>query len=260
MRTRGYNVFNCEHPMRHSLRRITKRIVPPLLLDAMRIAFGRSPAGIREYQGVSTVHDMSALHRGRFAESYDRHVVVDPTIEPDTMRLRTHFACLFAALIRRLDGDFLFGGINFGVTPRVVYDYLERDERPTRRYHLIDPFAGVDATGGVRASYNRDPERVRAQYPPQAPVVIWQEFMPDCFPLASVSHLAFVSLNTGVPTAEAASLAHVYPLLTPGGIIIIDAYAFGSGASRLQYDRAIEQLGACVSVLPTGQGVVFRPQ
>lgn len=166
---------------------------------------------------------------------------------------------MFAEFAKSIPGDFLSAGISYGVAPRVIYDFVEF-ERLGKTYHFIDPFSGVNnpsADGAYR--YNTDFGFVRRQYPTNAPVQFHQELIPDCLPLAGLDALAFVHLNVTYPPAEAASLPYLYEKLSPGGFILIDYYSFGAGQYD-DYDPALEEIGASVFSMVTGQGVIHKPK
>jgi hypothetical protein len=215
----------------------------------------------RVYQGVSTEHSTRNMHEGRFAAAFDRYFPLDPHHAGDVRRLRSYTACMFAEHCRSARGDYLFAGISYGVLPRVIFEFIgaATDSQPGGRvFHLIDPFTGVDETGSAYREYNTDAAVVTAQYPPGSPIRFWREFIPGCFPLPGVHALAFVHLDTGVFDAEAASLSYLYGLLSPGGVIIIDHYAFGTGNFEI-FDPEIDRIGATVFAMVTGQGIIMKP-
>lgn len=65
-------------------------------------------------------------------------------------------------------------------------------------------------------------------------------------------------MNTGACEAEAASLPYLFSQLVPGGIIVIDSYAFGGGNQAI-YDPVIKSLSTEVFSMVTGQGVIIKP-
>lgn len=229
-----------------------KAILPPILWDKLRKGRDVPPSA---YQGVQTIHDMALLHSGAFGEAFDKAAAADTVDSMERIRLRVYNAAFLASLTNDVPGDFLFGGVSFGIAPRVLYDMV-----PRRRFHMVDPFTGEDISGQVRPSYNTDPEAVRRQYPADAPITMHRVRIPDGLPLPGVDRLAFVHLNTTVPKAEAESLPGLYSLLSPGGIILIDAYAMSGLEGRRSYDPALDALGIAPFVLVTGQGVVVKPR
>ena len=219
----------------------------------------RLPPSPPFYQGVQSHHNMDVLHRGRFAEIYDRWRSLNPHSSPNETRLRHYMSCMFAEFSGNVQGDFLSAGISYGVAPHVIYDFVEF-EKLGKTYHFIDPFLGINNPndGGAMSPYNTDVNFVRQQYPVGAPVRIHQTTIPDCFPLDGLDALAFAHLNVTVAVAEADSIDYLYKKLSSGGFIIIDYYAFGRGNFEV-YDQAIKKAGASIFTLVTGQGVIHKP-
>lgn len=242
------------------LKRLARKVMPPAALSYVRGLLRTDlPRNAPSYQGVYTQHNMRWLHEGRFAAIHDQYRKLNPFNSPNESRLRQYNACMFAEFAKGVAGDFLSAGVSFGVAPRVIYDFVEF-ERLGKTYHLIDPFLGINYPGEGPHPYNTDFEFVRRQYPKNAPVVFHRALLPDCFPLMELEQgLAFVHLNTTHPQAEAASLQYLYDQLNPGGFMVIDIYSFGQGHFD-DFDLAIQQAGAKVFSLVTGQGIIHKPQ
>jgi hypothetical protein len=244
------------------LKAVARGVCPPLIWDAAhRLRRGPPPAPSPPppnppgtWQGVKTPHNMSVLSFGRFADIYDRHAHLDPTFEK--ARLRVYHQCFFARYALQAAGDFVIAGISYGGEARVIYDYTDLAARG-RTLHLVDPFEGANnaAERTVLAKYNTDADYVRRQYPAGAPVTFHRGFIPQVLPLPGADHFAFVYMNTGDWVSEAASIAHFYDRLSPGGVMVINNYAIEPGYQHI-YDPALDAAGAHVLTLVTGQGVI----
>lgn len=220
---------------------------------------GFTAAAPKNYQGVISHHNLMALHTGRFAAIYEQACRLDPYTDPDTTRVRIYQLCLFATMAKGVEGDFLTAGISYGKAERAIYEFLDFSTLK-KRWHLVDPFYGVNASGTIEPAYNTDSELVRKQFPADAPLLFHRALIPDCLPLPDVQRLAFVHLVTGAPQPEAMSLSYLWQVLAPGGIIVIDSYAFGGGNQAI-YDPAIKLLSPLPEVfsMVTGQGVIIKP-
>lgn len=239
-------------PLRTRIFKGVQAIMPPVLWAALRRTKDVSKS---DYQGVQSIHDLSLLEAGAFGISFDNAATADTSASVEHVRLRVYNAAFLARLVSDVPGDFLFGGVSFGIAPRVLYDVA-----PRRHYHMVDPFIGVDSSGGTRSSYNTDPEAVIRQYPSDASITMHQVLIPDGLPLPGVKQLAFIHLNTGVPKAEAESFPQLYSMLSPGGIILIDAYAIAGMEGRRYFDPVLDAVGVVPFVMVTGQGVVMKPR
>lgn len=214
-----------------------------------RILRGRRPQP--SYQGVSSLADLSALHRGRFATVFDAAFPNDPDLQPDgnLLRLRAYGTAMFAEISLRAPGDFVSVGVSYGVTPKVVYELVVKGSGKT--YHLIDPFRPKD-----HDNYADNPEPVMAQFGGDPCVRLYCNTAPEAFPLRLSNGLAFAELSTGDQRADLASMPYLINCLSPGGAIVIDDY--GWYPSTMPYDLIAEDSGAQIFVLATGQGVLTK--
>ena len=239
-----------------SIRSNIKQFVPPIIFNLVKNFFAPTLSIYQNinYQGVTTVHNMRCMHEGFFAKIYEQYRLLNPINTPEVTRLRHYFACMFAEWTKNIAGDFLTAGISYGVAPRVIYDFVDFSSLG-KIWHFIDPFTGENVPKGYY--YNTDPEIVKKQYPEDAKIILHKQRIPDIFPIRSIEYLAFVHLNSNACAAEAESLPYLFEKLSPGGIILIDVYAFGNGAFEA-YDEKINKLGASVFTMVTGQCVIRK--
>lgn len=229
---------------------------PPILWNGLKYALPSLSAPTpRAYQGVISHHAMQGMHSGRFADIYERAARFDPYHDSNVLRLRIYFLCLLAFLVKGIEGDFLTAGVSYGIAPRTMYEFI-RFPTLGKTWHFVDPFTGCDASGGQEPTYNTDIEFVKRQYSHTAPVVFHQSRVPECLPLPGV-RLAFAHLDVTDPISESNALPLVFSQLTPGGIIVIDYYAYGKGQQSF-YASALKTLKAEMFTLVTGQGVLVK--
>lgn len=242
--------------MLSSIKDTVRHFCPPLLWNYLQKFRGWLSEEKLSYQGVQTVHNMKALHHGKFSNLYDTHIQLLPDPSPNGMRLRYYLICFFANQAKHINGDFLIAGVSHGIAPRIVYDFVDFASLG-KNFHFIDPFVGSDGQGSIKTNYNTDINFVKSQYAPSAPIVFHKKFIPDSFPLPGLSQLSFVHLATGAWVAEMKSVPYLYNLLTIGGIMVIDDYAIFAGQQEI-YDSAINLSGAQIFTMVTGQGVIVK--
>lgn len=233
-------------------------MTPPFLWRTLHKIFGyRSPEAAINYQGVTTQHSMRSLHEGYFAQIYDKFRTLNPSNSEHLTRLRVYNACMFADFCKGIPGDFLSAGISYGVTPRVIYDFVDFGTLQ-KTYHFIDPFTGVNNPSKSKINiYNTDINFILKQYQNDSPIKLHKNLIPDCFPLKSLEQLAFAHLNVTDEVAESSSIPYLYSKLSPGGIILIDYYCYGSGQFEV-YEPIAASLGVEIFELVTGQGVIHK--
>lgn len=226
-----------------------RRLTPQPALTAYR----RWKTPVQRYQGVTTEHNMRALHEGRFADLLEQAVADDPTVEPDDVRLRIYTVAELARSIAHVPGDAVSIGISYGTAPKVLFRYAWIEQE--RTLHLVDPFSGICEPGAVRP-YNTDHERLMREVAGEPYVKLHRVAVPDGLPLP-IDRIAFVHFNTGHPEAEAATIQWLWERLSVGGMIVCDSYAFGRGHQAV-YDPVAAQLGASIMTWPSGQGLLVK--
>jgi len=199
---------------------------------------------------------MRVLHEGRYSEIHDRNVKVIHDQTENSFRLRAYFLCMLAAQAQRAEGDFVEIGISYGVANHIIYDFINFPELG-KVCHYVDPFVGDDGYGSLKSNYNTDIEKVKAQYPKDAPIRFHEGFIPAVLPLPGVEKISFAYLNTGAYEAEAKSIPWLYEKMSHGAIMVVDNYAVFSGHQEI-YDAVLKEIGAEIFTMPTGQGVIFK--
>jgi hypothetical protein len=236
--------------MKRTLSAAAQAITPPIIWNAYLRARGLVQARPwRTFGNMQTCIDARQLTEGRFAELHDRYRSLDP-FSGEAYRYRHYNVCCLANLCRHIPGDFVCAGVSFGMTAKVVYEFVNFPALG-KTFHLIDPLEGVvDQSGRIAPNYNRDPDYVLRQYPPGAPVVLHRARAPLRLP----GPLAFVFTDTGNAIAGAESLPVFYESLSPGGMIV--AFEYGQNAER--FAPIVERLGITPFWLPSGQGVIVK--
>jgi hypothetical protein len=102
--------------------------------------------------------------------------------------------------------------------------------------------------------YNNDPDLVRRQYPRDARVIIHRAAAPEGIPAGP---FAFAHCDIGGGDAEIASIPVLYERLTPGGIIVFEAFSSTSAAERA-YSRAFAAINVEPFWLPSGQVMLAK--
>ena len=244
-----------------------KPTVRALMPEGLWFAAGRVKATLvaarkerrQTYQGVCTLHSTQALHRGAYAQAFDRHWRRDPSLDAMKTRMRHYYVTQFARLaLKQASGDLAFVGVSYGVSPRIIYDVCDVG---SRLLHFIDPFIAVDgAQRNVVSKYNSNPDTAMNGYPPGVKIMLHLILVPDALPVKGIGPLSFVHMDTSHAEAEAKSLPYFFGLLSPGGAIVIDKYANdgGEGGSEAIYDPVLAKLGIEPLWLPTGQAVLCK--
>ena len=163
-----------------------------------------------------------------------------------------------------LPGDFAEFGVFRGGTALLAAEVL-RDAGDPRALHLFDSFAGMPETSEGEAfsagDFDRTSEKaVRALIEPTSVDARFHVgFIPDTFPEANVTALAFAHVDVDLYQSVLDCVEFAYPRLVAGGIMIFDDYGFPSCTrSREAADLAFATRREKPIYLPTGQAMVIK--
>ncbi|HEY2799612.1 MAG TPA: TylF/MycF/NovP-related O-methyltransferase [Chthoniobacterales bacterium] len=255
-----------EHCMIRRLLRKLRRPVPPVVVKCKHV--------LRD--GLFTVNNDHCLKDPAFLAAYARGVEAGHGVDSG-IHWRVHVALWAAATAIRVPGDFVECGVNAGFVSSAIMRRLEWKNVP-KRFYLIDTFRGpimaqysseeikagrlklaekAIASGG----YVTDLGRIRENYAEWPNAVIIQGVVPEILPQVPADGVAFLHLDMNCACPERAALEFFWPRLTPGALVLFDDYSyFGCQQQAEAIDAAAAILGVNVLSLPTGQGLVIKPQ
>jgi hypothetical protein len=224
--------------------------------------------------GLFTVHNHHFRDDPEFRAAYARGVKASHGADPQ-FEWRVHVALWAAAAALRVPGDFVECGVNAGFISSAIM-HRWNWKAVDRRFYLIDTFRGPVlaqfsreeialgrrkvAEGALSAgAYVTDLERVRANFSEWPNSVVVQGQVPEILPSLGISQVAFLHIDLNCAYPERAALEFFWGRLSPGAIVLLDAYAFfGHDSQASAIDDAARVLGAEVLSLPTGQGLIVR--
>jgi hypothetical protein len=224
--------------------------------------------------GLLTVHNDRFRRDPRFRAAYERGVQASAGVDPH-FEWRVHVALWAALSAARLPGDFVECGVNAGFISSAIMQRLDWS-RAGKQFYLIDTFEGPDfgqfsaveihkgrlkiAQDAVAAgAYVTDMERVRRNFAEWRNVQLVRGRIPDILTRIPFGPVAFVHIDLNCAFPEREALRFFWNLLTPGGIVLLDDYAyFGHEAQAEAADEFTAGTGIGVLSLPTGQGLIIR--
>ena len=230
------------------------------LYDRIRLSFA---ASYRE-DGLVTTHNCDFTKDPQFQAAYasgERQQAMDG------IRWRTHVALWAAFHAKQLEGDFVECGVNRGFLSMSIMTYLDFNSMPDRQFFLFDTYSGLvpemvtdEDSAAYRNDYEECYEFVRSSFADFPNVNIVRGPVPDTLPSANISKVAYLSIDMNCTQPEIDALEFFWPLMTNGGVIVLDDYGFpGHEAQKAGADRVAESVGVKVLTLPTGQGLLIKP-
>lgn len=220
-------------------------------------------------RGIATFHNVGFLEDPSFERCYQRTIEAYNAESLDPIaHFQVHQAIWCASIASRLPGDFVECGTGRGMMMSAVLESIQNWNQGQRRMFLIDTFSpfAIDKDTGEQLStssspttYAKDFESTRKQFSPWKNVEFVVGKIPEVlrdFPNTPISFL-HIDLNNALP--EIAALEFFWPMIVPGGVILLDDYAW-SGAEK-QYEAMNElgrTLGFCILTTASGQGIVIK--
>ena len=160
----------------------------------------------------------------------------------------------------RVQGDFVECGCYRGTGARIVADVIDFSKLD-RKYYLYDLF-DRDPKRPYHSMSAHGPdlfERVQGRFKDFSNVVVTPGLVPETFNVAAPEKIAFLHLDLNNREAEIAALDVLFDRIEPGGIIVLDDYAWIYYRDQMEAEfKWFSERGYHVLELPTGQGVVIK--
>jgi hypothetical protein len=230
--------------------------------------------GVYDQDGLRSLHNHEFMDDPAFKAAYARGVAAAGT--DYHWHWRVHTGLWAARLAAHLPGDFAEFGVNRGFMSSAIMQLLDWNATG-RRFYLLDTFAGIDAryindddrdVGVIERNrhdidsgfYTFDVESVRRNYAEWTGAVVIEGPVPDTLPQIDSDSFAFAHIDMNCAPPEVAAAQFIWPRLVPGGIILLDDYAYvGYRSQKLAMDAFAVSKGVEVLSLPTGQGLIVKP-
>jgi len=224
--------------------------------------------------GLFTLHNDSFRGDAAFQAAYARGVAANRGVDPK-FEWRVHTALWAARTALGVAGDFVECGVNAGFMSSAIMQHLDWAGL-SRRFYLIDTFRGPSigqfssaetakhrvqvAEDAIAAgSYVTDVGRVRNNFAQWPNAVVVPGEIPGVLATLAVEAVAFLHIDMNCALPERAALEFFWPLLAPGGIVLLDDYAYsGHECQAAAILEAAAGLGTRVLSLPTGQGMIVK--
>jgi len=251
-----------------------KRLIAKMLNRAGYVVFNtRSLYGYAR-DGLFTMNNDHFRRDNAFRAAYARGVEASNGFDPK-MEWRVHVALWAASTASRLPGDFVECGVNAGFMSSAIMRFLDW-RQSGKQFYLIDTFSGpvlsqysqteidrgraANAESALAAgAYVTDLDRVRANFSEWPNAVVVQGMVPDILDSVSFGDVAFLHLDMNCALPEKAALEFFRERLSPGGIVLLDDYAyFGNESQTDAIDEISARLGFEILSLPTGQGLIVK--
>ncbi len=236
-----------------------------------------SPAGIRQIvsalrsctysqDGLITNHNADFLHDPLFAESYRMGKATGSWGDSD-LEWRAYVACWAAEKGKRLEGDFVECGVNRGGLALTVMNYIGFNQLAGRKFYLLDTYEGFPeetrplASRPVLDRYTDCYNAVLKTFSAYENAVVVKGSVPDTLHQVKSEKVCYLSIDMNCAEPEIAAATYFWDRLVSGAVILLDDYGYSKDYLRQKqaFDAFAKKRGVQVLLIPTGQGLVFKP-
>ncbi|MFO1405030.1 MAG: class I SAM-dependent methyltransferase [Azonexus sp.] len=229
---------------------------------------------IYDQDGLRSVHNHEFMLDNDFLRAYTRGV---RAVGIDyRWHWRVHTGLWAASVAAKLSGDFVECGVNRGFMSTAIMEFLDWNTLG-RDFYLLDTFHGVDLRfisaddvkiGVVERNrrdiesgfYTFDVDAVRKNFAEWQRAKIIVGSIPETLPQVLSERIAFIHLDLNCSQPEVAAADFFWDKLVPGGLILLDDYAYvGYRSQKIGMDSFAKSKSLSILSLPTGQGLLIKP-
>jgi O-methyltransferase len=185
---------------------------------------------------------------------------------------RIHVLLWAASQAVRLPGDFVECGVNTGIFSLAICDYVNFNATG-KSFWLFDTFDGIpidqvserERALGIleenEANYSECFELARANFAPFPRAHPVRGRVPDVLATVKIGNVAYLSVDMNIVEPEVAALEFFWDKLSPGAPVVLDDYGWTMHApQKAAMDAFAVERDVKILELPTGQGLLFKPQ
>lgn len=220
--------------------------------------------------------NLGFLQDPRFTGAYQKgmdsgHHICRPKASKEDIHIeyRVYMLLWAATHAMSLPGDFVECGVNTGIYSIAICEYTDF-KNSSKNFYLFDTFKGIPESQMTdRERPNRVLENEKAYEEcyqvaqqnfadyPNAKLVRGE--VPTTLGDVDIRHVAYLHLDMNIAFPEAEAIRHFWPKVVPGGIIMLDDYAwFGYEEQKKAMDEFAAEVGVGICTLPTGQGMIIK--
>ncbi len=182
---------------------------------------------------------------------------------------RVFTACWAAWHAKSLEGDFVECGVNRGGISRAVMHYIDF-KNLSKTFYLLDTFNGLVAEqitaderkhGITRIHYDECYDTVSHTFAGFDNVQIIRGAIPGTLSQVKTNKVCYLHIDMNCAAPEIAAAEYFWDKLVPGAVMLLDDYGWmNHRVQKRRFDEFARRRGVRVLLLPTGQGILLKPQ
>ncbi len=226
-----------------------------------------------KHDGLYSIHNHDFMISSDFLTPYKRGI--EAAGQDYQWYWRVHMGLWAARSSFRVAGDFVECGVNRGFLSSAIMKALDWDASG-RTFYLLDTFAGLDdrfvseteKVAGVldrnardinSGFYTKNLQEVINNFSEWKNIAIVAGTIPETLDKVTSEKIAFLHIDLNCALPEVAALECFWDRLQPGGLVLLDDYAYnGYQSQKDAMDAWSKKTGAPIASLPTGQGLIVK--
>jgi O-methyltransferase len=211
------------------------------------------------------------LREPRFQNAYRRAVHASGKTRLH-IEWRLHTLCWAAQHACNLPGDFVECGVFTGICSLTVCEYINFNSTG-KKFFLFDTFCGIpkeqiaeeekrlDREHQNRLFYREDVwEKAKKNFAPYPNAILVRGRVPDTLAIHPIERVCYLHLDMNIAEPEIAAIEYFWDRLVPSALVILDDYGWLTYAPQKNaMDAFAAQKGVPILTLPTGQGLILKP-
>lgn len=216
--------------------------------------------------GLITFHNSDFLKDPLFAEAYKRGKETGSWGQSD-LEWRAYVVCWAVNKGKALNGDFVECGVNRGGLARMSMHYIDFNNLKDKKFYLLDTYCGFPdrykhlVACPSKYEYSECYEEVVKTFSKFPNAVIIRGSVPDTLPQVKAEKVCCLLIDMNYAEPEVAAAEYFWDKLSSGAVIVLDDYGYIPEYYRQKtaFDDFAKRKGVQVLLLPTGQGLIFKP-
>lgn len=217
------------------------------------------------FDGVATNNNVDFMEEPEFLTAYNEFKKAyswDPGLP-----WRVHQFQWAVRQTQKVSGDWVEVGVGRGGLMSSALATYPDWNSSERTLHLFDTFlpwklndrGENDPNLGSYNYYAKDAEETKSTFDKYDRICFHIGNVFSTIPAIDIKSIAFLSIDLNHAAAEEHALTNLFPLLSPGAVVILDDYAAARrNAQRITMDKLASKLGFSILRTPSGQGIFLK--